>query len=195
MTLQKKLESFEHFLNDMRIIYLVLFGSSSRGKIFPRDVDLMVIVNDWTSVKDRVELESKFSELGVSPLVIKYSELFEKGFFWVYFSEGVSLKGGRIEGHGFKSFQMFMFRHNLEGSDKVRFYRALKLVEGLKWYGRGFIIIPTELSGKLEEFFEAWGIHYIRVPIMIPENFEGALSNWFRHTTKASKRSLLTNKR
>jgi len=178
--LQKKLDSLKNFLSEKNVIDIIFFGSAMRGKSFPRDFDVFVLVNEPYSVNQKSKLSVKMKDEGFSPVVMTYPELLENDFLWSLIHEGMSVSFGKIRDKlNMKSYDIFMFRHNLEGSRKVQFYKALRQMSIHYPFGNGVLLVETEFAGLFEEFFETWKVDHIKLPLQMSKNFVGPLKRWF----------------
>jgi predicted nucleotidyltransferase len=167
-------------LSEEGVVDVIVFGSSVRGKLFPNDVDVFVLVDDGLDFENKSRISAELEKKGFNSVVMSYSESFRKGFWWSLIHEGRSLKNGDLRGFlGLKSIDLFLFRHRLSGSEKITFYRALNSLEGILKNGGGVLFCSVENSGEVEEFFENWGVEFLRIPIQMSENFATPLKMWF----------------
>ncbi len=156
-----------------KIIDMVLFGSSVRGKTKSADLDVCVITRDgkFRNVPTHVD-GVHLTELGLST--------FPGNSMWsTLLHEGISLKSGRpyYEHFGFEGKVLYWYDlKHLEQKDKVRFFYAMKGRNGKKGFvseiggtslARGVIMAPVSNDDKMREFFDTWKVPYSRRRILV----------------------------
>lgn len=177
--------------NKNKIIDIILFGSSVKGKEKPRDIDVLVLFKDKKdldlSYKLRKDLEKKNFKIEITSKT--YKELFNPAFKAreSILSEGFSLIQRKFlsEGCGYMNFILFKYElKNLNKSNRMRFYYSL--------YGRGkekgmlkelnltkfsetILLCPVQSENEIKDYLEKWDIKYIEFPILIPKRIENIL--------------------
>ena len=162
-----------------KILDIVLFGSATKGKEKPADIDLMIIYRDKEDFDSNYELK-KLTNASVTG--ITYEKLISPQFIA---KEGYLLNGYSLvfdkkmsEAHGFES--KTIIRYDLNGlnkSQRMRFYYALlgrdyksgimKELNAVK-LSDNVIMIESEKEFELTDFFKYWKIKYIIIPVLIP---------------------------
>lgn len=185
----KFLESESKSLKRDRSIFdIVLYGSSVRGKIDSRDVDILIIFKEKPLI-ERAEIAQKFKEkinkksdeLDIKTITL--SELFESDFLarQSILSEGYSLVNGApfSERMGFLSYSLFTYHlRNLDHNNKTKFTYSLigrgknqgiskKL--NAKPLGKGAVLLSIENSSFFEDFLKKWKINYNKRNILVSQ--------------------------
>ena len=172
--LEKKLNSLDELLATDGIIDIFLFGSSVKGKAFPRDIDVLLIFSDDVPPERLVDLEVDLRDKGFDAVCIHYSHLFkEKHLLTAVLFEGVSMKTKKriSEGADLISLAIFVYKHHLNSTDRGRFYRAIKSLKTSCFPGKGVIIVEVSESSVVEEILVRFGINYIKLPSVVPKSF------------------------
>ena len=173
------------FSKNKDIFDIVIYGSSIKGKINERDVDVLVIFKE-KSLNERIEIVQKIKETikekikNIDLKTINLSELFEREFLarQAILSESYSLiyKIPFSERMGFENYILFTYSlKNLNHNEKTKFVYSLigRNREGIlqklkaKSLGKATLIIPIENSIIFEEFLQKWKIKYNKKNIMI----------------------------
>ena len=167
------------FKENKELLDIVLFGSTTKGKEKPADIDILIIYKE----KENLNLNNKIKLLtNASITSITYEKLFNQSFLA---REGFLLNGISIinnksisESLGFDS--KILIKYELKGlnkSNRMRFYYALygrdyksgmiKLLKAIK-FSDSIIIIDSEEEYPTKEFMDSWKLEYISFPILIP---------------------------
>lgn len=177
--------------NQSKIIDIILFGSSVRGKENPSDVDILIVYKDKEDLDLDYELKKGLNNAGINAQITskKYIDLSKPSFQAreAVLSEGYSLINNVFISRGLGYSNMRLFRYELKTLDKsgrMRFYYALygrngsegilKALGGFK-FAETIILCPIENSEQMKEFLERWGINHLEVPVLIPSNILEAL--------------------
>jgi len=166
------------------IIDIILFGSSVKGAIEIRDIDILLIFLNET-LKERAiisqELKTELkNEIKVDIKTINLEELFEKEFLA---RQGILVEGYSLlddapfsKKMGFVGYSLFAYSlRNLNHNEKTKFTYALigrKQIGILKKLnaesvGRGSVLIPIKNSLIFEEFLKKWNINYKKKNILV----------------------------
>ncbi len=150
------------------IVDLIFFGSSTKGKYRPRDLDLAIITKDPKGIdmdkltEIRNKIHGKTEEIDTE--VIPIQELYTTEFGFNILTEGYSIREEKPinELIGVEPYNIYSYSlENLNKSKKTTFNRSLKRIlkeeEGEK-IGRGVIRIPKRKSGEIEDFLKNWGV-------------------------------------
>ncbi len=151
---------------------VIVFGSSVKGKLFPGDVDIAVIVDNKKKhkISDRLtELEGKYDIEVVSPEDLEQNPLLAMTLF----HEGISLKFGDFRKKlGIKSYVLFTYSlSGMRKSTKNRFLRAMKMKKEVIRIAPSVVIVPVEKSSDFEEFLNCWNVSYRKIPVFIPQPY------------------------
>ena len=158
------------------IIDVVLYGSTSRGKPSPRDIDVLVIV---TKPIDRSILNE------YSPTILSYRDFLERFPNESILHEGFSLLFGKPIAELYHLASFFLFRYDLRGkspSQRMGFYYALYGRNGpgvlqrtkSKKFSSETLLTPTENSDVVREFLEFQKVEYFSLPILFPVSYKDA---------------------
>ncbi len=174
-----------NFLENEKVVDVILAGSALRGKEEPGDIDIFVI---YQYVKNTIELDYELRknlekvDKRVKISGKKYEDLFMPEFIArEAILQGYSFKAKKMlsEGLGYKNFVLFKYSlGKMSKSRRMQFYYAL--------YGRGneegllkknrcskfsdsVILCLIENSEIMKDFLERWKIEYLSFPVMIPE--------------------------
>lgn len=160
---------------------IAIFGSLIRGKIVPRDIDLIIILNKSTKLQYKLNLAQElkqslkfFYETDVKTIDIK--DIFDKNFLarQAIIAEGYLIIRNKFlsELFGFKSYYIFQYSlQNLKTSQKIMFQYALKGRKGrdqkgivslkkCEHLGKGIVKVPIESSEEFKEFLEKNKVNY-----------------------------------
>ncbi len=174
-----------HSKNREKLIDIILFGSSMRGKKEPMDVDLLLLFKDREDMDTEYDLRKRLErfEMAFDVTSVTYRGLFESSFLprEAVLTEGYSLVLNRrlSEGFGFDSRMLFLY--SLKGfstSRRMMFHYALKGRMGKKGMLREAggvkisntaVMVPVTNSDLFENFLKYWGIAYKKTSLLIPE--------------------------
>lgn len=169
--------------NKEKLIDIILFGSITRGKEEPKDIDIFILYKDKVDLNLDHILKKKLEKLNIQITSKSYKELFESSFKAreAILSEGYSLILNKKISKGFGFINFVLFRYELKGknkSERMRFYYSLygrgkekgilDKLKGLKFSG-STIFCPIESAEEMKEFFQNWNINYTNFPTLIPE--------------------------
>ena len=159
---------------------LILFGSKVKGKPFPRDVDVLVVVNEG-DVRKKAGLETSLRQAGFDAVVVSPRQLF---------SERLLLASVLHEGQSLihnskplvKAWVFFLFRlPKLTKSQRNSFNYALKthLRESEGFHlAPGVIAVPVGMSELLKALMEHWKADFSIVATFLSFNSEQAMASF-----------------
>lgn len=176
--LKSKAEEFSK--KEGSILDIAIYGSSSRGKLKPRDIDFAIILKEKLGVDKKLEIAQEFKslikEIVENPDVkaVDITDLFDPMFLASsgILSEGYSLlKEEQLATLlGFESYAIFTYSlKELTNSEKTMFHYALKGRRGepgvLKEMrgenpAKGVVLIPIEHSEEFKEVLEEHKVKY-----------------------------------
>lgn len=180
--MQRNLSSkIKSWIKKNKVIDVILFGSSARGKSKPHDSDLCILINDFDEKKtlDLIDSLAKINS-GFHVSIIT-SSAFVKGdtLTKTLLNEGISIKSGKKYSNllGFDPKSMFIYSlKNFSPSKRVKFHYLLKGRYGMKgilkevngkFIGTGTIIISIEKEDILKSVFDSWEVSYNIVRILV----------------------------
>lgn len=163
---------------------IIIFGSYTKGKNNPNDIDILVLfkdkINKETEYKVRKILEKYIKNISIISKTEK--TLLDEGFDA---REGILFEGKSLlttkniaENYGFKSFGGFKYDFKSQNNlQRTKFYYALngrgtnqgasKTLECIK-LSDSLIIVPVYNIDKFREFMDSWKIKYKYIPLLIP---------------------------
>ena len=156
------------------VIDILVFGSSVKGKLFPRDVDVAVLVEEdqRQNVADRLRamtLPPGFEVEFLTPASLEQNPLLALSLF----HEGVSLKFGRFaEAVGLAPGCFYFYR--LAGktkSEKNRFLHALnRMVQDRKMFKMtaAVVFVPVDAVSEFDSFLAHWQVENSSVRVLLP---------------------------
>ncbi|MBI2630003.1 nucleotidyltransferase domain-containing protein [Candidatus Pacearchaeota archaeon] len=160
----------KNYLNDKRILDIIIFGSAVKGKAMPNDIDIAIICNEDIKIDiNNFHISVLKSEDFLKPISIINT----------LFREGYSLKYNMpfSEVHKFSS--KVLFRYELSGlnsSTKVKvvnFLRGKGNSSGIvkenkgEWLANQVFLIPITNEHIFEKFFINFNVKYKKFFILI----------------------------
>lgn len=189
--MQKKLQDClillcSKFVKQNKDIFdIVMYGSFVKGKIEPRDIDILIIFIQKT-LDYRLEIAQKFKNLiknhfkETDVKTINLRELFESNFLARrgILTEGFSLlrKSSFSGSFGFKGYALFYYNlKNMNHNEKTKFTYALigrngdGILKNVKAeiLGRASFLVPTENEIIFEDFLKKWNIHFNKKLVLV----------------------------
>ncbi|OIO41706.1 hypothetical protein COU56_03510 [Candidatus Pacearchaeota archaeon CG10_big_fil_rev_8_21_14_0_10_31_9] len=167
------------FRKKQGIVDIILYGSSVKGKINPRDVDIAILFDNF-SIDKRLgilrEYKEKIKKKINNPDIIQInlSEFFDSHFLAreSIIVEGYSLINNKPFSETLGFFGYMLFTYTLKGlnhNDKTKFTYSLigrgknkGILKGLNAepIGKGAVLIPIGNSYVFDEFLKKWNIKY-----------------------------------
>jgi len=176
--------------NKEKILDIVLFGSSVKGKEKPNDIDILIIYKEKKDIDLSYELKKSLKEYNAEITDKTYLDLFDESFNAreSILSEGYSLVNDNFLSQGIGYLNMFLFKYELKGfnkSERMRFYYSLygrtkeqkgvlKELDSVK-FSETIILCPISNSEKMKEYLENWNVKFIEFPILIPSRIKNIL--------------------
>lgn len=169
------------------ILDILIFGSAVKGKLHPKDIDMLLVFRNKTKIDLEYELRKQLEKLNlkikfeITPQT--YSGLFNTQFLAreSILSEAYSIihNCSFAKSFGYQSYEMFMYNlTSLTASQKMMFNYALygrnsctgllKTLEGIK-LSKSVVLIPINKSSETIDFLNGWKIKYNHARILIPE--------------------------
>lgn len=184
-------EFFER--NKDKIIDIILFGSSVKGKKEPSDIDILLIHKDKKDLDVSYALKKSLNSFGLNLQIIDktYPELFKDAFQAkeAFLSEGYSLVYEHFLSVGLGYMGFILFKYELKGFNKsksMRFYYSLygrnkseegmlKKLKAIK-FSNSIILCPLESCEELKDYMHTWEIQYTDFPVLIPSRLRLVLA-------------------
>ena len=168
LKIRKKLDKY---LKNKDIEDVILFGSFTKGKSMPADIDVLVL-SDKKIEEDIPGLHITFMSL---------AELYEKFplMMSTILKEGYSLKHSKYIAEYFRFSSQVMFCYelkNLNASKKVKIVNILRGISGRRglvaekkgeWISNSVFIISPEYSSMFEGLFIEFGIKFTKKNLLI----------------------------
>ena len=144
-------------LKNKQIIDIIIFGSKSKNKISPRDIDIIILLN---------EKRNEFKEMVISLVpnadvqLISLEDIY-KNIFVTLLEEGFSVRKNNYlhNLYGLKPVKLYKYSlKQLTPSKKVMFERGIKAVKGIKRQSNSVVLVPIENTGEFEDFLRQWDL-------------------------------------
>ncbi|MFH1440395.1 MAG: nucleotidyltransferase domain-containing protein [Candidatus Woesearchaeota archaeon] len=183
---QKCKPFFEKHKNEIEDI--VFFGSRMKGKLNPKDLDILLIFKKKVNKEIEYQLKNILGllvfEINQISIISKTEESYKKETFDA--REGVLFEGYSLikskfiaSDFGFTSLGLFIYQTNkLSNVQKTKFYYALngrgptkgmvQELEGIK-LSNNIIAVPLEKIEATKKFLNYWELEYKYVPTLIPK--------------------------
>ncbi len=181
---QEFLSNIRNVLKNKEILDVLIFGSVSRGKKKPGDIDILLLFKEKENMELGYSLRKHLEKSGLKIQVITrtYTNLFDVKFlpreFILTEAYSMKLKNFISEAFGYKSYTLFNFKINkFSASQRTQFHHGLLGRRGLKGIlsrTNGLklstlILIPTENSELFVEFLQSWNLDFKKTPVLVPE--------------------------
>lgn len=166
------------------ILDIILFGSSTRGKTKPNDIDILMLFNEKIDRDIEYDFKKKIAKIYENvALISKTKENLNDPTFSAreaILFEGRSLltKTSLASKWGFDPIGLFIYDTKpLKNTEKTRFYYAFngrKGVQGIADSLRAIklsdriLAVPLEEIEKAKEFFDFWKMSYTYIPTLLP---------------------------
>ena len=168
---------------------IYLFGSATRGKKKPKDLDLLVLFRNDIDLETVSSIRKALpkgegSRFELTPLT--YAELLSPTFRprADILSDAVSVRFGTklCNCFGYESYSTFLFSlENFSNSERVKFHYALAgrgkksgLLERIGAFriADGALCVPVKNSCELNEFLEHWRIKHTEIKLLAESRLE-----------------------
>jgi len=172
------IKKIKQWIKDNKILDVILFGSSVRGKSKPNDIDLCIIIKD-SDEKKSLDLVDSLGKLTDGFKFKVHINILASGSFVsgnslakTLLSEGHSIKKNKVflSVFGLESKSLFNYTlKNFSPSKRVQFHYLLRGRYGSKGIlkennakilGTGSILVPIQNEDLLKEIFDRWSIKY-----------------------------------
>ncbi|MBU0627758.1 MAG: nucleotidyltransferase domain-containing protein [Nanoarchaeota archaeon] len=143
----------------------IVFGSLVKGKYFPKDVDIALVVNN-KNISLIGEIKSQIKGRNIDLEMVTSDDIYQSRLGVNLISEGFSIRDNRFlrEKLGLSPMKIYTYGiKNLTQTKKVLFGRGLnntiKETKSTK-LGAGSIMVPIQESSRFEDFLQAWELKY-----------------------------------
>lgn len=174
--MQKELSLIKEWIKKNKVIDVIMFGSSVRGKSKPGDVDLCILIKDEGRSLDLVDSLGKLTDKFKQKFQINVLDVdsYFKGntLAKTILQEGFSVRFSKnfASAFGFESKSLFVYSlKGFNASKRVQLHYVLKGRYGSKGIlkeidgsliGSGSILVPTTKEDVLREVFDHWSVKY-----------------------------------
>lgn len=168
----------KQWIKKNKVVDIVIFGSSLRGNLNPKDIDMCIIIKD-SDGKKSIDLVDSLGRLTDNfKLKFHINVLTSSSFISgntlakTLLNEGYSIRYDKdfssILGFENKSLFVYVLKHFFP-SKRVKFHYMLKGRYGSrgilkdvngKFIGAGSILVPTEKEDLLKAIFDKWDVKY-----------------------------------
>ena len=147
-------------LKNKKIIDIIIFGSTAKGKVRPADLDLAILADEEI---DKLSLREKTSVLFSKPVHLQFVTLrdYDSFFLVTLIREGYSVKHGSYLSEIYKLKPVVLYKYDLRRltpSQKVLFLRGLSKFNVIEKVANRMVLVPTSISGEFESFLRYWKI-------------------------------------
>lgn len=176
--LKNNISKIKTWIKKNKVIDVILFGSSVRGNLEPKDIDLCIVIPD-SEEKNSLELVDSLNKIA-SKLSEKYhiniltisSFLSSNTLSKTLLIEGFSIKHNKPFSRVFNLESKSMFKYSLKHytpSKRVRFhyllngrYGTIGILKEVKGHlvSNGVIIVPTSKEDLLKKILDQWQVNY-----------------------------------
>lgn len=178
----KELHSIAKSLKHEDVLDIVLIGSVLRGKVEPKDIDILLLFKTKTSTDVAHELRKKVERHFAQVEVIQatYEQLFSPAFkARSAFFFGYSLLREKFVSEGMGYAAKMLFKYSLKGlsqSKRMTFQYALYGRDGegglakllsLEKLAPTVFLCPLEHSERFRLFFEQWKMEFEEYPVLL----------------------------
>ena len=168
----------KQWMMDQKVLDIIFFGSTMRGKFDSNDIDLCIIINDTDEKKSLDLIHSLGSLTDLFDIEFHINILTTGSFFSgdtlakTLLNEGYSLKNEKNLSFvfGYENKSMFLYSlKDFSNSKRVKFHYLLKgrngskgiLKEiGGKFIGTGTLLVSSQKEDVLKEIFDQWSVEY-----------------------------------
>ena len=173
--IKNKLKSL---LLDKEIIDIILFGSSIKGKLIPRDIDIALILYKKPS-RELHEKINSIKNFHISLITAKEFFINSPSIVHTLVREGYSIKGKKFISEGWRFSNQAIYSYmltSLSPSNKVRFVNILRGKRGEngivetnkgKWIANQVFIAPLEAEKIFDELFDNFKINFKKSYVLI----------------------------
>jgi predicted nucleotidyltransferase len=171
--MKKLIKRLKGLLKNKDILDIIVFGSKSKNKISPNDIDIAILSKE----KDFNLLSSikkDFPEADVQ--LITLADI-GSDIMITLIKEGYSIKKENYLHNSYNLKPVKLYKYNLKTltpSKKVMFERGIKKIKNIEKLSNSVVLVPIEISGEFEDFLRNWNLdidakEYELVPIMRKE--------------------------
>ncbi len=179
--LSSKLHSF-YRKNRQEILDILIFGSVTRGKKSPKDVDILVVFKEKEDNELEYVLRKELKSIPKTEITSRtYKSLFDPSFlpreYILSEAYSIRLKKTLSEAFGYVSYVMFNYTlENFTPTKRTQFHYSLhgrgtegilEKIGGLKV--SGVVLVPTGKSDMFIDFLDAWDISFKKIPVLVPK--------------------------
>ena len=172
------LKKIKPWIAKNKVVDVIIFGSSQRGNIKPKDIDLCIILKEEQEQQSINLIYSLAKITDVFAFKTQINALTTVAFISgntlarTLLMEGYSIKHDKkfCAQFGFENKSLFVYTlKHFSSVERVKFHYALKGRYGSKgilkqaegmFMGTGTIILPTNKEEILKEFLDKWDVKY-----------------------------------
>lgn len=170
--------------NKIKLIDIILFGSTIKGKAKPNDIDILLIFKEKVITDLEYELKKELEYLNIEINIIgkNYNSMMSETFFAreAILAEGYSLINDNFISSelGYKNFILFKYELNgFNQSKRMRFQYSLYGREkkggmikelSLIKFSDSILLSNVENYEKTKDYLNSWNIKFEDMPILIP---------------------------
>jgi len=148
-----------------QIYDFIIFGSVTKDKMEPRDLDIAVITpSAGTALVGEIKTAVDKNIKNAHIQLIHYEDFLKSKLPYYVLSEGFSVKENNFISNKLKIERKTLYSFTLEGLtqiQKVMFNKGLRSLlksTGSEKVGKGALLVSVKSSGEVEDFFNQWKI-------------------------------------
>jgi hypothetical protein len=171
--MKELIQKLSPFLKDKTIIDIIIFGSITKSKKLPEDIDIAILMNtkEYTIVE---KIKSLIPKADVQIITI---EDFQKKIFLTLIKEGYSIRNKKYLYESYNIAPVKLYRYDLRQlslSKKVMFERGIKSIQKIEKLSNRVVLVPIQFSERFEQFLKQWNLdidtkEYELLPLMRKE--------------------------
>lgn len=171
--LRKLRKDVDPVLREPDVIDVILFGSATKGKVAPRDLDLAVILETRSARLDAL-LAKLPEEYHVSTLTLKELVAAPPTLATTLLREGWSLREARPFCARYRFTPCVLYAYDLSALPNSKKAAAVRWLRGGfveehdgSWLARSVILVPAEHDAPIEAYFRNSVIRYTKRYVLI----------------------------
>ncbi len=170
--MKQLVKKLKKFLKNENIVDILIFGSSVKGKIKTKDLDLAILIKSEININE--EIRNIFDKVDINYFKISN---YDNPLWITLIKEGYSVKHNAYLHEVYRIKPSKLFKYSLKeltNSKKVMFERAIKKFKFINKLSNRVVLVPINHSGEFEDFLKLWGLdieteEYALLPIIRKE--------------------------
>ena len=156
---------------------ILLFGSSVKGSLNPKDLDLAIVSTDEKKgQRAKKSIQEKYKHADIQIITIAN---YSKAIWITLIREGYSIKYAMYLHELYRIKPVVLYTYSLKTltpSKKVMFERGLKTFKGIKRLSNRVILVPISMTDNFKDFLQHWDLdieteEYGLLPLLRKEEY------------------------